>query len=204
MKQKESKLNKLENFEVRPVVGDFFEEKVKRLFDLIRIDSTAFGIVPDLISPDYSFYVEVKASAYSNGGVIKRGQLYRFEEGINIRRFYAFAYHSISKDMRIDYPTERELREALSLRSLFLFPFSVVKAYFEMSKKRKHPKCEDFVQLREFFAVAVFNGEQDAWSFLNLRKGDYRMTRPHEKIHIMTRRGYLEQQILDSFHPEFV
>jgi hypothetical protein len=37
---------------------------------------------------------------------------------------------------------------------------------------------------------------------LGLEQEDYKMAKPHEKIHIVTRQGHLEQQILDSLHPE--
>ena len=54
------------------VVGDFFEDRVSKILNLRRIDINAEGNVPDLASKDGSFYVEVKASAFSNGGVIKK------------------------------------------------------------------------------------------------------------------------------------
>ncbi|MFH0831490.1 MAG: hypothetical protein V1886_01325 [archaeon] len=50
-------------YQAKIVVGDFFEQKVMQLFDLVRADSHAFGEVPDLVSRDGSFFVEVKASA---------------------------------------------------------------------------------------------------------------------------------------------
>ncbi len=186
------------------IVGDFFERKVGRIFDLERTDPNALGVVPDLISKDGSFYVEVKASAYNNGGVINRGQLYRFDKGIDVRRFYAFAYHPIAGHMQRDYPTAKGLRRALDLRSLFLFPFSITKAHFENSKKRRHPKHDDFVQLRESLAKKIFGLDEEVWEHLGLGKESYKITRPHEKIHIITREGYLEQQILDLFHPELI
>jgi hypothetical protein len=191
-------------YDAKHVVGDFFEQKVMGLFDLVRTDQNMLGVVPDLISRDGSFYVEVKASAYDNGGVINKTQLYRFDEEIFIRRFYAFAFHSINRHMQRGYPTENGLRSALDLRTLFLFPFSVTKAYFEKSKKRVHPKHDDFVQLRENLARKIFEGHRDTWEYLGLRQEEYKKAKPHEKIHILTRNGYLEQQILDSFHPEFL
>jgi len=186
------------------IVGDFFERKVRRIFELERTDPHALGVAPDLISRDGSFYVEVKASAYNNGGVINKRQLYGFDEDIEVRRFYAFVYHSIAGHMQRDYPTEKKLRNALDLRSLFLFPFSITKAHFENSKIRKNPKHDDFVQLRESLAQRIFELDDEAWAHLNLKKSDYKMTRPHEKISIVTRGGHLEQQILDAFHPELI
>ncbi|MFH1365387.1 MAG: hypothetical protein ABIH28_02275 [archaeon] len=186
------------------IVGDFFEQKLMNLFELIRTDSKALGIVPDLISKDDSFYVEVKASAYDNGGVINMGQLYRFDRKIDIRRFYAFAYHSINRHMQRDYPTEKELRKALNLKSLFLFPFSITKAHFERCQKRHHPRHDTFVQLKESLAQRIFEEEDKIWKHLGLEQKNYKMTKPHEKINIITREGYLEQQILNLFHPEFL
>jgi len=188
-------------YEPRRIVGDFFEQRVMRLFDLVRADVESLGIAPDLRSKDGSFFVEVKASAYDNGGVINRTQLRRFSDDISVRRFYAFVYHSISRDMTKDYPTPRRLKCALDLRSLYLFPFSIVKAHFEKSRKRIHPKHDDFVQLRESLAQAIFEGDKSAWEHLGLEQEDYKMAKPHEKIHIVTKQGHLEQQILDSLHP---
>jgi hypothetical protein len=186
------------------IVGDFFEKKVMGIFELERTDPHALGVAPDLVSRDGSFYVEVKASAYNNGGVINKRQLYGFDEDIEVRRFYAFVYHSIAGHMQRDYPTEKMLRNALDLRSLFLFPFSITKAHFENSKKRKNPKHDDFVQLRESLAQRIFRLDEKAWEHLGLKMSDYNMIRPHEKINIVTRSGHLEQQILDSFYPELV
>jgi hypothetical protein len=149
-------------YEPRRIVGDFFEQRVMRLFDLVLADAESSGTVPDLVSKDCSFFVEVKASAYDNGGVINRTQLHRFSEDISVRRFYAFVYHSISRHMTKEYPTPRRLKCALDLRSLYLFPFSIVKAHFEKSRKRIHPKHDDFVQLRESLAQAIFEGDRSA------------------------------------------
>lgn len=190
--------------DARGIVGDFFEKKIMNIFDLIRTDVNALGHVPDLMSKDGSFFVEVKASAYDNGGVINKTQLFRFDKEINIRRFYAFPYHSINKHMQIYYPTEKELRNALDLRSLYLFPFSIVKAYFEKSKKRIHPKHDDFVQLDEKSSKRIFQEDLQLWRFLDLDKDKYVLTELHERIKLTTREGYLEQQIKNSFHSEFI
>ena len=161
-------------------------------------------MLPDLISKDGSFYVEVKASAYDNGGVINKRQLYKFDENIQERRFYAFAYHSINKNMQINYPTEKELVDALSFRSLFLFPISTVKAHFEISPKRKNKKHDDFVQLRESMAYKIFQGDEEVWKRLGLDEKDYDKLKLNKKIHIITREGNLEKKIVESFHPELM
>ncbi len=175
-----------------------------QLFDLTRTDPHALGFVPDLVSKDNFFYVEVKASAYDNGGVINKHQLYRFDERIETRRFYAFVYHSINRNMERDYKTEEDLRNALDLRSLFLFPFSIAKAHLEKSKKTTHPKHDDFVQIRESLAQKIYDGVEDVWKHLNLETKDYKRTKPHEKIHIITKEGHLEKEILRSFHVESI
>jgi len=190
-------------YHAKSVVGNFFEDKVMQLFDLARLDQSAAGNVPDLVSGDCSFFVEVKASAYDNGGVINKTQLYKFDKEITIRRFYAFPFHSIRNMIR-NYPTEDDLRKALDLRSLFLFPFSIPKAHFENSKKRKNPKHDDFVQMRERQAFDIFNGDPTIWDHLKLPEEKYKKSRPHEKVYILTRDGHLEKDILDSFHPELV
>src|SRR3989338_10928957 len=194
-------------YDTRRIIGKFFEHKVIQLFDLVIADSEDSGRVPDLISRDGSFYVEVKSSAYNNGGVINENQLNRFNKKIqakNSRRFYAFGYHSITKNIQEQFPTEQELSEALSIRSLYLFPFSIVRAYFSHNTKINTPKHQSFVQLREKQAERIFTRDEDIWRCLRLNPKYYRPLNLHDKVKIMTRNGRLEQQILDSFHPEFI
>jgi hypothetical protein len=177
------------------VVGGFFENVVMWLLDLRKTHDKS---LPDLESMDNSFYVEVKASAYNNGGVIKGKQLNKFDSNINSRRFYAFPYHSISRNMRHDYPTKKKLTAALDLRSLYLFPFSVVKAYYENSEKKPYNLDDNFVQLLENKADRIFNFEGDVWKSLGLDKKEYRADRPHRKVHILTRGGLLGDDIVAS------
>ena len=193
-------------YDPRPVVGEFFERKVMQLFNLVKADTENSGEVPDLISRNGSFFVEVKGSSFNNGGVIKRSQLYNFEDNINVRRFYAFAYHSIDthKPMQKDYPTPQELRLALDLRSLYLFPFSIIKAHFEKHQDEKSPKRDYFVKLREVVARAIFEGDEEIWRQFGLRTAQYKRTSPHQKVHIITNQWHLEKQILDSLHLEFI
>jgi hypothetical protein len=189
-------------FDPREVVRDVFEEKVSKLFNLEWADVRALGHVPDLVSKDRTFFVEVKAAAYDNGGVINMGQLRRFDREIMARRFYAFPYHSVNRGQAHRFPTEEALGDALGLRSLYLFPFSIVKAHFEKSWKIRNPKHDDYVQMRESLANRIFEKDAEAWKRLGLDPNRYRAVSPHEKAHIMTRDGQLEQQLLDSFHPE--
>ena len=189
----------------KQVVGDVFEQKVAQIFNLIRIDGKLSGNVPDLISRDLSFYVEVKASAYDNGGVIKGAQLMKFDRGISKKRLYAFAYHvlSIRNKMSEEYPTEEELRNALNLKSLYLFPFSIVWSFYNHSKERGGQNGL-FVQMRESDAEKIFSGQGSVWGIMQLRKRNYRTSQPFPKVHIITREGQLEEQIVDSIRPEFL
>jgi len=188
----------------RLTVGDFFEERVRKLFDLIKIDTGHSGSIPDLKSKDGSFYVEVKASAYNNGGVVKEEQLFRFDNDINARRFYAFAYHSIGSHMERDYPNEEKLRDALDLKSLYLFPFSIIKAHYKNSKQIRYLDRGFFVQIRESLARKIFNGEEEVWKRLNLDSKDYKTIKPYKKMHIITRAGHLEDRILKSVNPKYL
>jgi hypothetical protein len=192
-------------FNARLIVGEFFEEKLMKLFDLIRIDKKSGeipGKVPDLISKDYSFYVEVKASAYNNGGVIKGEQLSKFDKEIEKRRFYAFAYHSIkrSTSMHENYKTEGELRKALDLRSLYIFPFSIIKAHYNHSAKQPYIDRGMYAQLNEIEAEKIFLGNTETWAKLNLDREKYIPAKLNEKVKIMTREGYLEKNLRDSFN----
>jgi hypothetical protein len=187
-------------FNPSDVVGYFFEDKVSRLFNIEWADVAALGHVPDLVSKDRLFFVEVKSSSYNNGGVINMGQLRRFERNIMVRRFYAFPFHPLKVGEARRFPTEAALRRALSLKSLYLFPFSVAKAHFETSRKVRPKRHDVYVQLRESLARKIFEKDPEAWEKLGLDKDQYKAVSPHEKIHIMTRNGYLEQQLLDSFN----
>lgn len=185
----------------RKTIGNFFEQKITRMLDLERTP----GYVPDLTSRDGSYYIEVKASAFDNGGVINRRQLYTFDR-LSVKRFYAFAYHPISKRVNIEstYLTEEDLRKALMLKSVFIFPFSIIKAYFERMPKKSHPQHDDFVQLEEKRALAIFSKEAEIWERLFLPSITYKATQPHERVHLLTKNGNLEQEILKAFHPEHV
>jgi len=187
----------------RLVVGAFFEQKVGDLFSMIRIDSSLSGNAPDLAAEDGSFYVEVKASAFDNGGVIKERQLLRFDSQISARRFYAFAYHNIpnKRGMRRNY-SECELLAALKLRSLYLFPFSIVTAFFEKSSKRKYRIMDNFVTLNESTANTIFAKDRGIWKKLGLDANEYKTAERFKKIHIVTRNGNLEEHILNSIRPE--
>jgi hypothetical protein len=209
------------DYNPQQVVGEWGEEGVRVLFDLKVADPQGRGNVPDLASREEAFYVEVKSSAFNNGGVINKGQLYRFDRIVNARRFYAFVFHSVTDNMRETFPTKADLLAALDLRSLYILPFSIVKAHFDGSKKRRTAKHDDFVQLNEAQARAIFDQDRKTWARLNLMLfaqrgltggiGEYKAIIPHKKgvrqhrnIHIVTREGHLEKELLASFHPELL
>jgi hypothetical protein len=186
--------------DVRMIVKNKFEKRVAKIFGLVFPDKKYQDIWPDLISKDGSFLVEVKASSYVNGGVINKKQLNKFDKQTNKRRFYAFPYHSITKDMGKNYPTKKALEEALDLKSLFLLPFSIVKSHFDNSHKRETPHHDTFVQLIESKAENIFGGNKKTWTHLKLCYDYYKPISPHKRIHILTKNGYLEEKILSSFN----
>ncbi len=187
------------------VVGRWGEDTVMPAFNLERADRNMLGNVPDLISK-YSpkFYVEVKTSAYNNGGVINREQLFRFDEEVNTRRFYVFVNHSITKNMQRNYSSAKKLMEALDVRSMYWFPFSIVKAHFINSKATTTEKHDDYVQLDESQAEDIFKGKRAMWQHLGLDKQNYKKLKLNEKVKLITRDGNLEEQISTSFRPEFL
>lgn len=191
-------------YRTEQVVGDVFENKVMDLFDLVKADSQMTGMNPDLFSQDQSFCFEVKASSYTNGGVINKTQLKRFGKKVNVRRFYAFAYHSITKDMKKDYPNKDALIKALDFRSLYILPFSVVDAHFDSSKKRVTPLHDTYVQLIESLAEKIFTFDDNEWKRLRLKKNKYKTIRPCEKVNIMTSNGNLEQELLGSLNQDLI
>ncbi len=189
----------IEDYNPRNVIGEHFEELVSQLFGLVRIDQKAESKVPDLVSEDGSFYVEVKASHFGNGGVIIGEQLFRFDREINPRRFYAFVYHSLT-NIKNSYPTTKVLKNALDMKSFFLFPFSIVKAFYKNSKTKKSKVGTEFAQLKEEQAKSIFYKENEMWKFLKLNMGDYNK-KNHKKLYVMTRRKHLETEIMKSVIP---
>lgn len=190
------------DYNPQQVVGEWGEKRVSALFDLVRNDPRDGWNVPDLIARGEPFYVESKASAFNNGGVINKRQLYRFDSLVNMKRFYAFLFHSVTDNMRETFPTQADLLEALDPRSLFLFPFSVVRAHFETSKVRQTPRHDDFVQLNEAQARAIFDKDRETWVRLGLDSGNYEVVSLEGKVHVMTRGTDLRRELRRSFHPE--
>ena len=194
------------NYQTTRVVGNFYEGLVGSLFNCKRLDINFSGKLPDLVSSGQLFYIEVKASAFHNGGVINKGQLYGFGDWLQGTLFYSFAYHSTPKGVNLGktYETEGELVQALDLRSLFLFPYSIVKAHFETSPVKTNLNHDDFVQLRECPASKIFGFDQATWCKLGLKKERYKTHKPHSRVNIITEHDYLTEQILDSLNLEII
>jgi hypothetical protein len=183
----------------KQVVGEFFEKYVKRRFNLTK---TSKKELPDLISKEYPFYVEVKASQHGN--VIKEKQLKRFDTEIDARRFYALCYHPL-KDLKKNYQDECSLFSALynCKRSIYMFPFSIVKAHFETGKKQDYGKNDRFVHFRKNQASDIFDEDMETWKELGLKSGDYRCSYKHPQVFLITRKNdcALEAMVRNSYTP---
>lgn len=196
----------IDKYDARPVVCNFFEDVFMNVFDLKRVNIKSLGKVIDFISKDDSYFVEVKGSAYDNGGVIKEKQLIRYDKEVLDKRFYGFGFHSFSKrySLQKQFPTKSKLKKALTVKSLYLIPFSIVKAHFSNSVARVHPEQDMYVQLDEKQSNRIFILEPEIWHHLNLDENNYRTIRPHENVFIITREGHLEKEILRSFNSEAI
>ena len=194
--------NVADSYDPRGVVGDWGESIVRNAFCLEETDSDD---LPDLVSQDGSFYVEVKTTAFNNGGVIKGRQLVKFDENVNAKRFYAFVFHPLTGNMGRTYINEERLWAALSLQSLYIIPYSVVTAHFDASKKKPYPPDDVFVQLHEKHAKHIFSGDYGIWKVsLNLAPSQYSMKELHERVKLITRNGNLEDEIVNSFDPKVI
>lgn len=193
----------MNRYDVRAVVGDYFEDFCVKIFDLEKTNDTA---LPDLQSKDKSFFVEVKGSGSTHGSVINETQLYKFDETIDARRFYANCFHSINASMQKLYKTEKDLKKGLKERfvGLYLFPFSIMKAHFENSNKIKSSKHDTYVQLRESIASKIFDEDIISWGKLKLSDDDYSFKQLHNKIFLVTREGNLEKEIEAGFNSRFI
>ena len=193
------------------IVGDYFEIKIAETFDLVRIDIARDGNIPDLRARDGSFYMECKASSVdrTHGGVVKGKQLVRFLEEINKRRFYAFAYHVVTENMQENYPTARRLRNQFSRTShqvqYFVFPFSIVLAFYLLKPKsyKDLARKEPFVKLSYKQAQLIYSLDEE-FLRLGLDPREYKQKELHERVHLLTRQGNLEDRLVNSFHPEEV
>lgn len=190
-------------YDPRKAVGTWGEPVVQYAFDLLSTDNEE---LPDYVSKDGAFYVEVKTSAFDNGGIIKSRQLAKFDETVNERRFYAFAFHNISTRVNLGktYKTIGLLYSALCLKSLYLLPYSVVKAHFSKSCKRPHPNRGEFVQLDEKQAEDIYQGEYGTWANLELMTMGYCRTKLHERVKLITRGGMLEHRIRNAFNQRII
>jgi len=191
-------------YDPRKTVGDWGEAIVWNAFDL---EPTNDQELPDYVSKNSSFFVEVKTSAYNNGGIIKGKQLARFDEQVNKRRFYAFVFHqiSIATRLRKTYQATGRLYTALTLKSLYLLPFSVVRAHFDASKKKPYKEDDVFVQLNEKQAEHIFSGDYRLWKTrLGLSPAAYSRKELHERVRLITNNSVLESIIKKAFNPAVI
>ncbi|MFH1631109.1 MAG: hypothetical protein ABIA21_02710 [Candidatus Aenigmatarchaeota archaeon] len=186
-------------------VGEWFEEMLAHIFyGLKRVDRQMIGKLPDLVYDNGLFYIEAKFSAYNNGGVINKRQLERFDNIQDAKRFYAFGFHSITRGMQRNYPRKDDLRNALDIRSIYIFPSSIVRRYFEMTDKTVTQRHDDLVQIDEKTALDIFRWKSDIWETDDMRIFDYRYHSLHQDVHIITRGSDFEKELMESFHPEFL
>lgn len=181
------------------VVGQWGERTAKKIFGWESIGKNLLDMTFDCKAPDGSYVAEVKTSAYTNGGVINEKQLLRFRE-VAEKRFYLFIYHRINKDMHKRFATKKTLLHALdkNLKSIYLFPFSIVDAFYKNTSTIKAKKHDHFVQMEEKHADAIFHKNDQIWTLLGIDSAEYDAAQPYEHMGIMTRNGDLEERILDS------
>ncbi|MBD3303802.1 hypothetical protein GF343_01535 [Candidatus Woesearchaeota archaeon] len=191
-------------YDPRRVVQIWGEAIVKDAFNLIETEDNN---LTDQKSKDGAFFVEVKTSAYNNGGVIKGKQLTKFDTTVNARRFYAFVFHNTSTKVNMGrtYSTERRLYAALTLQSLYLIPFSIVAAHFDASKKQPYPPDDVYVQLNEKHAKHIFSGDYGIWKIsLGLSPAAYSGKELHERVRLITNNRVLESRITKEFNPAVI
>ncbi len=185
---------------VQQTIGDYFEDLLSRMFKLKRIDSNFSHKEPDLRGD--TFCVESKASRFTNGGVIKGWQL-EYLGTLPFDCLYAFPYHEIKTPISKYYDTERGLLHALYLRSLYIFPLSVVQARYETGYKRPYPTGDDFVQIRESLAKDIFAGKPKIWEALHLNFKNYVTATPKgalsNNVRIMSEDKTTLDKLLNNF-----
>jgi hypothetical protein len=180
-------------------IGDYFEDLLSRMFKLKRIDCNFSHKEPDLRGE--TFDVEVKSSRFDNGGVIKGWQL-KYLGNRPCDCPYAFPYHELKTPIWKYYQSERSLRRALNLKSLYILPLSVVKARYETSYRRPYPTGDDFVQIRESLAASIFSGNSYVWKILHLNPKRYLKTQPKgtNNIFIMSDSKVTLDKLLGGFN----
>jgi hypothetical protein len=180
------------------VIGDFFEDLLSRMFGLKRIDRNFSHKEPDLRGE--TFDVEVKSSRFDNGGVIKRRQL-KYIKNRPRDCPYAFPNHELKTPIWKYYQSERSLRRALNLKSLYILPLSVVKARYETGYRRPYPTDDDFVQIRESLAASIFSGNGYVWKTLHLDFEKYIKAQPKgtNNIFIMSDNKATLDKLLSGF-----
>ena len=178
------------------LIGDYFEDLLSRMFGLKRVDQNFSHKEPDL--SDETFCMEVKSSRFDNGGVIKGWQLKYLGE-LKLDCLYAFPYHELNVPIWEHYSSDRGLRRALSLKSLYIFPLSVVKAQYDTGYKRPYPTGDDFTQIRESLAEMIFAGNSEIWKKLHLNFKKYLTAKPRKNIFVMTENKNTLDALLNRF-----
>jgi hypothetical protein len=187
------------------VIGKYFEDNMLKLFGCLRRSD-----IFDLESKNGTFYVEVKSSAYDNGGVITVDQLKRYEKFNDVPRFYFLPYHNLpTKRSKIteSFDKPAKLRKALRLEHFFIFPYSIVDAYEKYletnGKIRKTNSHGDFVQMRLSKTRNIFNRNSTEWDDLGLDCNDYDFQDDHGiQIVSNTKYNHLVNELMDSMHPD--
>jgi len=185
-------------YNIQQAVGRFFERLLAKEFGLRIIDGRMSSKVPDLKCD--KFYIEVKASRYDNGGVIKKFQLRNFGT-LEMECLYAFPYHEAQVPMRRYYPTERSLERSLQMKSLYILPFEVAKAHYTHFERRPYRKTgDDFTQIRESLARDIFGGKAEVWSKLQLNFDNYYTATRKKNEFILTGSRKILNRLLKHQH----
>jgi len=187
-------------FNIQQTVGMFFENLVAELLGLEILDNNMSEKLPDLKDKKERFFMEVKASRFDNGGVVKGWQL---EEHKNFMPcFYAFAFHEAEKPMNQYYPTKKSLENDLYLRSLYIFSFDIVEAQYTRFNKRPYKTGDDFSQIKESLASNIFQGKKRVWNKLKLTFEDYCEVQQGGNVFVMAKDKSQIEMILENYHPE--
>ncbi len=197
-------------YDVRRVIGDFFEDKSRAVFGLERIndarqDADGSGILPDLMTIEGNIFFESKSSYFKNGGVIREGQLARFSQNENM--FYIFWYHKLWNELARKYTTPKKLIAALAdnIHSCHILPIEVVSAYYYTASarviiRRDRQFVDNFVQITYEAAKQIFDGKE-IWTKMRLDPDNFETKQPHESIFVIADTSDILERILERFNP---
>ena len=198
------------SYSVSKAVGRYYEKKLAKIFGLIRLGGSDKDKVPDLATKTRDFYLESKASQRSNGGVIKKTQLLYFDKVYHCP--YAFSYHPLKHIAKRFTKKEllfTELNKNQNYLGTYIFPIEIVKSFYPLQREdtMKYPeypdrKNDDYVQMTENEAKAIFDGKKNIWNMLGLKPTRFKKAEPHEKIHILYRKQHTLDSLMDNFNPK--